>query len=185
MFSSFKSQRGFTLIELLVVIAIIALLSSIVIASLTASRNKAKTTTALSQIDQIYKAFLATTFQAGTSTFVKTVTAGEAYPNATDQLIWYMPDCSTPLNATTGDDRPNGEYVRQFPTALSTYMPNVPLDPWGKPYWVDAAYNCTAGEADGCVAGSAYYAIGSGGPNGSAPNIYDADNVVRTYCKHP
>ena len=37
-----KKVRGFTLIELLVVIAIISLLSSIVLASLTTARNKAK-----------------------------------------------------------------------------------------------------------------------------------------------
>jgi prepilin-type N-terminal cleavage/methylation domain-containing protein len=49
-------MRGFTLIELLVVIAIIGILSSVVLASMNASRAKGRYTTILSQVQQIQKA---------------------------------------------------------------------------------------------------------------------------------
>ena len=49
-----KAIKGFTLIELLVVIAIISLLSSIVLASLSQARTKAKVAATVSQIRQLY-----------------------------------------------------------------------------------------------------------------------------------
>ena len=51
-----NKQKGFTLIELLVVIAIISILSSIVFASLSSSREKANNVTAKVQAKEIQKA---------------------------------------------------------------------------------------------------------------------------------
>ena len=176
-------ERGFTLIELLVVISIIALLSSIVLSSLNSARDKARIATVRSSVDQIYKAFYATVVDSGNTYIPKSDTSGQASSGA-DQSRWYLPDCSVARD-TTGDDRPNGEYVKQFATAINTYLKSVPLDPWGSPYWIDSAYLCTAGEVAGCTAGSWYFVSGSGGSNNSGPNIYDSNNVVVTLCKHP
>lgn len=48
-----KNEDGFTLIELLVVVAIISLLSSIVMASLTTARNKAKDAAIKEEMSQL------------------------------------------------------------------------------------------------------------------------------------
>src|SRR3989344_2809180 len=49
-------SRGFTLIELLVVIAIIGILSSVVLASLSSSRNRAKTASRASDLHNLQQA---------------------------------------------------------------------------------------------------------------------------------
>ncbi|MBC7766571.1 prepilin-type N-terminal cleavage/methylation domain-containing protein [Arenimonas sp.] len=53
-----KNNKGFTLIELLVVIAIIGLLSSIVLASLSDARGKARDTKRIGEIRSIEKALM-------------------------------------------------------------------------------------------------------------------------------
>ncbi|MEK7636643.1 MAG: prepilin-type N-terminal cleavage/methylation domain-containing protein [Patescibacteria group bacterium] len=57
LFRLFKKSGGFTLVELLVVIAVIGLLSSVVLASLTASRRKSRDARRVSDMRQVQIAF--------------------------------------------------------------------------------------------------------------------------------
>jgi prepilin-type N-terminal cleavage/methylation domain-containing protein len=172
-----RSNKGFTLIELLVVIAIIGILASVVLASVGVARDKARIAKVQGDVDQIYKA-LQLALLGGNKEYLGTNPVGQ-------QSLWYAPDCSSATNADTGNDRPNGQYVDFFQTGLAETMDEVPLDPWGNRYWIDSMYRCTAGEATDCVPDAWYYVIGSGGPNGSAPNVYDNDNVTKAFCRQP
>ncbi len=68
-----KNNKGFTLIEMMVVIAIIGLLSSVVLVALGPSRNKAKDTRIISDINQT-RAMLETKFNPSNSSYAYVVT---------------------------------------------------------------------------------------------------------------
>ena len=84
-----KNTQGFTLIELLVVIAIIAILSSVVLASLNSARQKARDARRISDLKQIQLA-LELYFDSNAN-----------YPTSTDALVpTYI--AANPTDPTTG-----------------------------------------------------------------------------------
>lgn len=193
-------SEGFTLIELLVVISIIALLSTIVLGALNDSREKARITKARQDMKEIYNAFLL--YVSDNNGF-----GPKSLENSTNGYnAWNVPDCADNQNISGGDvnipdlfDRPNQQYIDYYESELSPYLSEIPLDPWGGRYVVDAVYNCgtTYGDQVGCKettdASDWVWAIYSGGPdlgadtggvNGPAPAHYNADNIVFLVCDH-
>ena len=55
-----------------------------------------------------------------------------------------------------------------FPDWAGPYISNVPQDPWGNNYFFDPDYQ---------IDGLNYAVLGSFGPNGVGPNLYDADDI--------
>jgi general secretion pathway protein G len=104
-----KNNHGFTLIELLVVVAIVALLSSIVFASLNTARAKGRDAKRLSDLQQIRTA-LELYYNDNNGTYP---TTGNAY--------WG--NCSGFFSK--GVSGPGG-YI---PNLAPTYIPVLPLDP--------------------------------------------------------
>ncbi len=64
-----KTRKGFTLVELMVTISVIAILSTIVLTTLSSAKNKAKTAKLIMQFQQIEKAFIFTYLDENRSTW--------------------------------------------------------------------------------------------------------------------
>src|SRR5690606_13059805 len=99
-----SKKKGFTLIELLVVISIIALLSSVVLSSLTVARAKARDSKRFSDLRQIQTAL------------EMAKTDGKTLPNET-----YGYGHTGPSSATSG-------YNANLVSFLAPYLPSVPYE---------------------------------------------------------
>jgi len=109
-----KHSKGFTLIELLVVISIIGLLSSIVLASLSSARTKAKDTRRLSDLRNIQK---------GMELFYA---SNNQYPDQTDV------DCGWDVGNIGADPDPfiseleTAEIFSKTPREMSLFLNSAP-----------------------------------------------------------
>ncbi|HEV8666316.1 MAG TPA: type II secretion system protein [Candidatus Paceibacterota bacterium] len=147
--------RGFTLIELLVVISIIGILATIVLTSLNSARQKAKTSTASSQLEQIQTAF---------QIFYETY--GDyppIQPVGRDFCNWCTVSNNTYYANYPGINDPH--YLQQYDMDTVTGQPyawttvttqlqqyglispseNITVDPWGNPYVYDKNYQIQGG----------------------------------------
>lgn len=95
-----NKESGFTLIELLVVIAIIGILSTVVLASLSEARTKARDAQRMSDVEEISKALML--FAADN---------GDSYP------------------AVSACDYNTTDWNSFFTTYLSNYIKKIPVDP--------------------------------------------------------
>lgn len=131
-----KHTRGFTLIELLVVIAIIALLSSVVLASISSSREKARDTKRLADMRQV---------QIALELYYNSVTPSR-YPSSGGGPCggWDSPGDGT------------------FTTALvdGGYLPGHLRDPITNDDCGNYAYYRYNAGSYGCTAGRAYFVLG-------------------------
>jgi general secretion pathway protein G len=152
---SFSGAKGFTLIELMVVIAIIGILATLAMMGAAAYREKAKVAEAIADLDRIYKAIVL--LENDTNEWPGHQTIGQVNNGGANE-VWDLSAASAGIVATDG----------AFSDWDGPYMSAMPDDPWGNPYFLDTDY--TIGGVDRIV-------LGSFGPNGVGPNIYDSDDV--------
>ncbi len=168
-------QRGFTLIELLVVISIIAILSSVVIASLSDAREKAQITSVKAELNAIRNAILLLNTDTGK------MPGGYGVELCRHAGSDYADGNGLPLaNSNTGLINYTAS---KFPGWNGPYLTETPTDPWGNGYIYDSYYTCSGGENDCASGGGTATVIHSGGPNESGANGYDSDNISLLICR--
>jgi prepilin-type N-terminal cleavage/methylation domain-containing protein len=151
------TKKGFTLIEILVVIALIGVLSTLGIIAYTHARAQAKVTKAFHEINAIVTAIKLLENDTGEWPGHQEV---DDVTTSGSNEIWDLGTTSAGLVQTDGAfQRWNGPYMQ-------TMLP----DPWGNDYFYDSDYQ---------VNGENRVVVGSFGPNGTGPNLYDADDIIK------
>ena len=59
-----------------------------------------------------------------------------------------------------------------YPNWGGPYIDEIPLDPWGNPYFFDSDYDVPP------TGGNDAVVLGSFGPNGVGQNLYDSDDII-------
>jgi general secretion pathway protein G len=149
-----KDSKGFTLIELLVVIAIIGILSSVVLASLSGVRERAKMANAKSEMNQIK-----------TAMEMYLIDNGEL-PPAGNICSACADPCTVAEWTATIDELVNGSYLSS----------RIDADPWGRPYCYDDNYKVA-----NCALDSPLWTMGPDGVRDTAsaasPTIFAGDDI--------
>lgn len=160
--------EGFTLIELLVVISIIGVLASTVLTSVNSARGKARIARSRSDLYQLRQAVFMLENDTGQHPNHNVITPCQQDPET------FLDEARAGIQSTDGN----------FPSWQGPYMSQVPRDPWGNRYIFDADYQCNGDiGCEGIPNGTWVRVVHSGGPNGSAMNVYDGDNVVLLICR--
>ena len=153
MLSSAKNERGFTLIELMISMAIIGVLAAIAIPNYISYRQRAQVAKAQSELKTIEKAVMMLAIDTGFWPNKEKVNEPDT------KEVWNLNVNSAGITDTDGS----------YPYWMGPYLGEVPLDPWGNPYFFDVDY---------LKDGSNYIVIGSFGPNGVGQNLYDNDDII-------
>ena len=153
MFKQERNREGFTLLELMICVAVIGILASIAIPNYISYRERSKIAKALAELHYLSKGV--TMLALDTGLWPNKAMAG-TIPGSAEK--WNLNTSNAGLTGTDGT----------FPDWAGPYISNVPQDPWGNNYFFDPDYQ---------IDGLNYAVLGSFGPNGVGPNLYDADDI--------
>ena len=170
-----KKTDGFSLIELLVVIAIIGILGGMAVVYFRDSKKRVRVVIARVAISDIKGAMIR--METYTGEWPGHQIPWQMCPPSLcgDNEVW---DLNSESAGLTQNDPGNPFSGWQGP-----YLDSVPLDPWGKPYFLDTDYRVQAGTDNPCGVPQKFpcdlvAAIGSFGPNRYGPNRYDDDDII-------
>lgn len=156
--------RGFTLIELLVVIAIIGILSTVVLASLSEARTRAKVASTQEQLTQIRTGIVR--LELDTDRSISGCPIGGNTDFDGNEVSLSLTNSQTGLytKPTVGSIGGNCYWTAADVAEWNGPYIATPNDAWGRPFWYDPDYyprrEC------GAPSVNHYPAISSGGING-------------------
>jgi prepilin-type N-terminal cleavage/methylation domain-containing protein len=167
-----RKERGFTLIELLVVISIVALLSSVVLSALGASRVRAGNAKAKADMYQFIKAVSVAQGESGKTLMTMSGNGGSTISNCSRCA------CSGDLRNIANACYTNWVAVltgvQNNTNGTVSGLTRLTRDPWGSPYLVDE----NQGEGTLPAACSNIDTISSAGPDGTSGTSDDVASPI-------
>lgn len=145
-------RAGFTALEMMTVLGVIGVILAIAVPTVTKARQESRKTTAKARLEILSSAVVQLAWDTG------------KWPGGINRAVqqsaevWDLNTLASGLHSL--DTR--------FQNWQGPYCDQVPLDPWGMPYFFDPDYR---------VRGVDRVVLGSFGPNKVGRNAYDSDDI--------
>jgi len=154
--SAEQRVRGWTTVEIMIAVIIIGLLAAIAVPLMSKARRSARNKQAETDVQILAAAILQLAWDTG------------KWPGGLDRSVPGDPEIT---DLTTADAGLILVDSNKFPNWKGPYVREILRDPWGARYFFDPDYR---------ISGVMRPVVGSFGPNGSALNVYDDDNIYVT-----
>ena len=150
-------QRGYTLVEIMIVVLVGSLILAIAVPSWAKLRTSARIKDAEVHLNMLSAAVEQLVWDTGEfpNGYHKVAQKSSAY----NVEVWHLAADNKGLTTSNGVTAAKWQ---------GPYIPEIPHDPWGNPYFFDPDYR---------VNGVNKVVVGSFGPNGVGQNVYDKDDI--------
>ena len=150
---------GYTVLEIMITVLIIGILGAVALPNISKARTKARAEQAKADLELISNAVLQLAWDTG------------KWPGGFDRSVAADPETWDLSTSNAGLVVASSTV---FPDWKGPYLPDIPLDPWGSPYFFDPDYR---------ISNVNRVVVGSFGPNRIGQNQYDEDDIYVLLAK--